>query len=91
MGALLVGRGVFPEPVLGEAQGDRYRRRVRAFDGVWRRELPFVGKSTALILGPPPKPAYCAAGENRDDPACTTTWRRYFERDDELSGVMLLR
>jgi hypothetical protein len=76
--------------LLGEAQADRYKRRIAGFNDAWRRELPFVGKTTALLLGPPPQPEYCAGGAHADEPRCATTWNGWFERADGTSARDLL-
>jgi hypothetical protein len=68
------------EALMGEEQRELYQRREAAFAEVWRGDLPFVGKSTVLLLGPPPNPAYCAGGAHATEAACATTWREWAER-----------
>ena len=47
---------------------------------LWRRDLPFVSKSTMLLLGPPVEPARCAGPGHDGDPACAFSWRSWAER-----------
>jgi hypothetical protein len=48
---------------------------VRAIDGRWQAELPFVSRDRYLLLGPTPDAARCAGLAGADDPACTRDWR----------------
>ncbi len=59
---------------------DALRAREEAFKKHLREELPFVSWEMALLLGPRPRPAACAGGE--DSPACATDWRTWSERFD---------
>ena len=71
------------EPLLGEKDADAYRRRLDQFGALWRHDLPFVGKTTLLVIGPPPDPAYCAGGAHADEARCAMTWRDWAARATE--------
>jgi hypothetical protein len=71
------------DKLLGEEKADEYKRRMGEFSALWRADLPFAAKTTILVLGPPPDPAYCAGGEPRDDVRCATSWRAWFERQHD--------
>lgn len=66
--------------LLGERAADAYARRLDSFNQLWRRDLPFVHKTTLLVLGPPHDPAYCAGGSHPDDPRCAPTWLDWSDR-----------
>lgn len=66
--------------LLGEQDAEAYRRRLDGFGAIWRRDLPFVGKTTLLLIGPPPDPGYCAGGAHADEARCATTWREWARR-----------
>lgn len=71
------------DKLLGERAAEGYRRRLDGFSEIWRRDLPFVSKTTMLVLGPPLDPAYCAGGAHADEPRCATTWRAWAERVEQ--------
>ncbi|WP_438030930.1 hypothetical protein [Sorangium sp. So ce233] len=71
------------DKLLGERAAEGYRRRLDGFSEIWRRDLPFVSKTTMLVLGPPRDPAYCAGGAHADEPRCATTWRAWAERIEQ--------
>ena len=48
---------------------------------LWQRDLPFVGRGTMLLLGPPVEPARCAGPGHEREPACAFTWRAWAERE----------
>jgi tetratricopeptide (TPR) repeat protein len=68
---------------LERALGERARAQVRAradrLRKAWKSDLPFVGLTTELILGPPGDPAACA-GRERKSVACAATWASWRER-----------
>jgi hypothetical protein len=66
------------EALLTEEQVEEARRRVQAFQAA--KDIPFVNTTMMHLLGPPPKPAWCAGGAHDDDPACATSWREWAER-----------
>jgi hypothetical protein len=53
---------------------------------LWQRDLPFIGRSTMLLLGPPVEPARCAGPGHERDPACAFTWRAWAEREAPSRG-----
>lgn len=53
---------------------------------LWQRDLPFVGRGTMLLLGPPVEPARCAGPGHERDPACAFTWRAWAEREAPSRG-----
>lgn len=61
---------------------EAYIRRLDGFNELWRRDLPFVSKTTLLVLGPPHDPAACAGGAHAGEPRCATTWIGWAERLD---------
>ncbi|WP_433937530.1 hypothetical protein AB3662_23200 [Sorangium cellulosum] len=71
------------DKLLGERAAEGYRRRLDGFSEIWRRDLPFVSKTTMLVLGPPRDAAYCAGGAHADEPRCATTWRAWAERIEQ--------
>jgi len=68
------------DKLLGEQQADVLKRRDAAFRELWRKDLPFAGKTTVLLLGPPPDPAWCAGRARLEDARCALTWRDWAER-----------
>ena len=72
---------------LGKLLSDEQKERSLDLDrkriDLWQRDLPFVGRSMMLLLGPPFEPARCAGpGPGHDrDPACALTWRAWAERE----------
>jgi len=56
------------------------RAREEAFKKQMREELPFVSWGMALLLGPRPRPSFCAGRE--DVPECAPDWRTWSERFD---------
>ncbi|WP_437961478.1 hypothetical protein WME76_18765 [Sorangium sp. So ce119] len=71
------------DKLLGERAAEGYRRRLDGFSEIWRRDLPFVSKTTMLVLGPPRDAAYCAGGAHADEPRCATSWRAWAERIEQ--------
>lgn len=67
------------ERLLGEEELEKQRARQRDFEAIWRDKLPFVSKSTILVLGPQPDPFACAGVTWKTDPACARTWREWAE------------
>ncbi len=65
---------------------DLYRRRDEAFKQLVIGELPFIRRTTALVLGPPPQPRRCAGLPQDGSPHCATNWRQWAERYDRGSG-----
>ena len=72
------------ERALGERSRERLRARADRLRQAWQADLPFVGLTTELVLGPPVDAAACA-GITKPTPACATTWAawRALESSDE--------
>jgi hypothetical protein len=68
--------------LVGEAMMERHLRREEVFRRLWKRDLPFVRKTSILLLGPPRDPAYCAGPAHADEPGCAPTWREWAERQE---------
>lgn len=68
------------EALLGEKQADMYRARQEALQELRARDLPFIGKTLLLVLGPPADPAFCAGGAHAEDPRCALTWEEWYDR-----------
>lgn len=66
--------------LLGEKRAESHQRREKELRELWKKDLPFVGRTMFLILGPPFNAALCAGGERRDDPRCATSWPEWAER-----------
>jgi tetratricopeptide (TPR) repeat protein len=59
---------------------EAYKRRQDELRKLREKDLPFVGRTRFLVLGPPFDAALCAGGERRDDPRCATSWPDWAER-----------
>ncbi len=72
------------ERALGERSRERLRARTDRLRRAWQADLPFVGFTTELVLGPPIDPAACA-GVTQPTPGCAATWStwRALEPNDE--------
>jgi hypothetical protein len=68
--------------LVGEAQVEAYKRRQTEVLNLSRSDLPFVGKTTLNILGPPFDTAYCAGGKHATDKRCAITWKSWAAADD---------
>ncbi len=68
------------DALLGEEQAEAYRRHLAAFNELWKRDLPFVKKTTILVLGPPRDPASCAGPAHADEQRCAHTWKDWRAR-----------
>lgn len=55
-----------------EATLERAERQARAFNEIWRRELPFVSRTELLVVGPPYDAPACAGGAPSE--RCAETW-----------------
>ncbi|NUQ77837.1 MAG: hypothetical protein HUU21_30240 [Polyangiaceae bacterium] len=63
-----------------EKRAEAFQRREKELRELWKRDLPFVGRTKFLVLGPPFDAALCAGGERREDPRCATSWPEWTER-----------
>lgn len=68
---------------VGQQQEDAYRKRQLELLEMSRRDLPFVGKTTLDILGPPFDTAYCAGGKIETDKRCALTWKEWAAADEK--------
>ncbi|MEM6789665.1 MAG: hypothetical protein AAF715_19255 [Myxococcota bacterium] len=64
---------------------DAVRAREEAFKAAMREELPFISRTSALLMGPRPAPAACAGGSD-DALTCATDWRTWSQRFDARRG-----
>jgi hypothetical protein len=62
-----------------EAAIDDAKRRSEVFNEIWGRDLPFVSRTSMLVLGPPYEAASCV-GANRAAAACAETWAEWAAR-----------
>lgn len=69
--------------LVGQQQEDAYRKRQLELVEISRRDLPFVGKTTLDILGPPFDTAYCAGGKVELDKRCALTWKEWAAAEDK--------
>ncbi|HKY37384.1 MAG TPA: hypothetical protein VJN18_15685 [Polyangiaceae bacterium] len=54
----------------------RASERARAFEGIWRAELPFLSRAAFSVLGPRFDPSACAGMAGKDRPTeCATSFR----------------
>src|SRR5258708_22677794 len=60
------------ESLREERTSERRARHDKAFNRMWRDDLPFVSRTGVLVVGPPYDPARCAGG--RHGAECTRNW-----------------
>lgn len=70
--------------LVGERERDVHLARKDDFDATWARDLPFVGLTRYLLVGPPRSPFYCA-GEPRGRLGCASTFREWSERFEDIA------
>ncbi len=73
------------QALIGEQKVDAYKARQRELIALSRKDLPFVGKTTLHILGPPFDTAYCAGGKPEMDKRCAITWKAWAIADEKSS------
>src|SRR5262249_47550398 len=61
-----------------ERERDRLALRRQALEEKWKSDLPALGRTRALLVGPGFDPATCAGLENH----CFTSWRAFGETFD---------
>ena len=71
--------------LLRDREQDAHQQRDEGLTKAYLDELPFIGRNTANLLGPPPHPAACA-GADAGEIYCATTWREWARRFD-LAGA----
>jgi len=73
---------------LGQLKDERAVEARARFDKAFRelalRGLPFINRTTALVLGPPRSPAACAGQGHDDDPACAPSWLEWTRRTERI-------
>jgi tetratricopeptide (TPR) repeat protein len=62
-----------------EAKVEADKKRQAAMATLGRQDLPYVGKTTLFVLGPPFDAAYCAGGTHENEPRCALTWKAWSE------------
>jgi hypothetical protein len=69
---------------------EKYDRRQRAFQAVWKGkdDIRHVSLARLLVVGPPPDIAYCAGRTHDEMPRCAATWRDWAERVDQSTGEL---
>lgn len=72
--------------LIGEQKVEAYRRRQLELLEMTRKDLPFVGKTTLHVLGPPFDTAYCAGGKPETDKRCAITWKSWAAADEFAPG-----
>lgn len=70
--------------LVGERERDVHLARKDDFDATWERDLPFVGLTRYLLVGPPASPFWCA-GAPRGTLGCARTFREWSERFEVLA------
>lgn len=68
--------------LIGEQKVEGYKRRQLELLEISRNDLPFVGKTTLHVLGPPFDTAYCAGGKSESDKRCALTWKAWAAADE---------
>lgn len=71
--------------LIGEQKVEAYKRRQLELLEIARHDVPFVGKTTLHVLGPPFDTAYCAGGKNEHDKRCALTWKTWAAADEKAS------
>jgi hypothetical protein len=71
---------------LGEREKDRFGRRQRALEGLWKEQMPQVSRNMMSLLGPGPNVWKCAGKAAAASAGCETTWRDWEEVRDRTGG-----
>jgi hypothetical protein len=69
-----------------ERERDRYGRRQRALEGIWKEEMPQVSRVMMSLLGPGPDVWKCAGRKASASSGCETTWRDWGEVHARTDG-----
>lgn len=72
--------------LIGEQKVEAYKKRQLELLEISRNDLPFVGKTTLHILGPPFDTAYCAGGKPETEKRCAITWKSWAAADETSRG-----
>lgn len=70
------------QALIGEQKVEAYKRRQLELLELSRHDVPFVGKTTLHVLGPPFDTAYCAGGKPITDKRCAITWKSWAAADE---------
>jgi hypothetical protein len=70
------------ERQLGEREQDRYTRRMKDLEGIWREQMPQVSRVMMSLLGPGPDVWKCAGRSGVVSIECATSWRDWGEARD---------
>jgi hypothetical protein len=71
---------------LGEREQDRYTRRMKDLEGIWREQMPQVSRVMMSLLGPGPDVWKCAGRSEVATTECATSWRDWGEARDRSGG-----
>jgi hypothetical protein len=71
---------------MNEREQERYGRRLRALEGLWKEQMPQVSRTMVSLLGPGPEVWKCAGKAASSTPGCETTWRDWGEARDRTGG-----
>jgi tetratricopeptide (TPR) repeat protein len=71
---------------IGEQKVEAYKKRQLELLNLSRNDLPFVGKLTMHVLGPPFDTAYCAGGKPETDKRCAITWKAWAVADESTTN-----
>lgn len=71
--------------LLGEQKAEAYKRRQLMLLEVSRHDLPFVGKTSLHVLGPPFDTAYCAGGQSAEEQRCAITWKAWAAAEERTN------
>jgi hypothetical protein len=70
-------RSYVQDRILALTQGKQNSRAIdvaRAFDALWKRQVPYLSRTTFRVLGPPVPTWRCAGPIDPDYALCTRTW-----------------
>ena len=71
---------------LGEREQDRYTRRMKDLEGIWREQMPQVSRVMMSLLGPGPDVWRCAGRSATSSVECATSWRDWGEARDRTGS-----
>jgi tetratricopeptide (TPR) repeat protein len=77
----------FLERALGERAEERLKERANRLRNAWKADLPFVGFTTELVLGPPTDPAACAGLGHRRT-GCATSWAAWRAQERDQAAAL---
>jgi hypothetical protein len=71
------------QKLLGGQRDELFLRLDSGIFEVRHNDLPPVGRSLYMLLGPPRDAAYCAGSAHADEAACAATWSQWQDRTEE--------